>query len=52
MYVVGLFAHVTYAPELISKSAQSKIVCSIRLVGCHERKVKLNKHLIECVLNQ
>jgi len=33
MYAIGLFAQVTYALELISKSAQSKIAHSTRLVG-------------------
>jgi len=33
MYIVGLFAQVTYAHELISKFAQSKMACSTRLVA-------------------
>ena len=32
MYVTGLFAYVTCGPELISKSAQSEIARSTRLV--------------------
>ena len=33
MYIIGLFAQVTCAPELITKSAQSEIVCFTHLVG-------------------
>ena len=33
MYVVGFFAQLICVPKLISKSAQSKIACSTRLVG-------------------
>ena len=33
MYVIGLFAQVTYAPELISKFVQSEIARSTRLMG-------------------
>ena len=33
MYTIGMFAHVTYTLELISKFVQLEIVHSIRLVG-------------------
>ena len=54
MYVVGLFAQVTYAPELISKSVQSEIARSTHMVGVLTCKVKRKRkqRLIKCVSNQ
>jgi len=43
MYVVGLFAQVTCALELISKSIQSGISRSTRLVGVPSSKKREKK---------